>query len=309
MGLKIVNNAYGILASGITSGATIIPLQTGHGARFGALAAGEFLFATLINAANQLEVVKVTAIAGDNLTAVRGQDGTTAIAFSAGDRIEDRPCRAAMLEFLLKSDFGSYAATLGLVPTTGDVKPTFKTVADPTWVMMNDGSIGNAASGGTTRANADTEALFTLLWNNVINTWAPVSGGRGANAAADFAANKTLTLPKALGRALAVGGAGAGFTARALGENLGAESVAAGNSGPFTLTTAEIPPHTHSVTSDTSVNAGGSAAQTVNGNGASAGTRSFTVATDGGGGGPHAHTTPAHDLMQPTSFLNIMIKL
>ena len=47
--------------------------------------------------------------------------------------------------------------------TTGDVKTTLKTTADAGWVMMNDGTIGDASSGGTTRANADTQALFGLL--------------------------------------------------------------------------------------------------------------------------------------------------
>lgn len=108
--------------------------------------------------------------------------------------------------------------------TTGDVKATFKTAADTGWVMMNDGSIGSASSGATTRANADTETLYTLLWNNVSNTYAPVSTGRGASAAADFAANKTLTLPRALGRGLWGSGAGSGLTSRALGEWSGAET-------------------------------------------------------------------------------------
>jgi hypothetical protein len=92
--------------------------------------------------------------------------------------------------------------------TTGDVKLTLKTAADTGWVLMNDGSIGNASSGATTRASADTEDLFTLLWTNTANAQCPVSSGRGASAAADFAANKTITLPRALGRALATYGAG-----------------------------------------------------------------------------------------------------
>lgn len=100
---------------------------------------------------------------------------------------------------------------LGLLPTTGDVKLTFKAAADATWVMMNDGSIGSASSGATTRANADTEPLYTLLWGNVIDQWAPVVGGRGANAAADYAANKAMYLPRTLGRALA--GCGTGVVA------------------------------------------------------------------------------------------------
>lgn len=63
------------------------------------------------------------------------------------------------------------------------------------WVRDNGRTIGSAASGATERANADTSALFAYLWNNFSNTVCPVSTGRGANAAADFAANKTITLP------------------------------------------------------------------------------------------------------------------
>lgn len=71
------------------------------------------------------------------------------------------------------------------------------------WVLANGTTIGNAASAATQRANADTVNLFTLLWNSWANAQAPVSGGRGANAAADFAANKTITLPDASGRVVA----------------------------------------------------------------------------------------------------------
>jgi len=94
--------------------------------------------------------------------------------------------------------------------STGDVKLSWKTVADPLWVLMDDGSIGDASSGATTRANADTLNLYTLLWNNLADTYAPVSSGRGATAAADYAAHKTLTLPRTVGRALC--GYGLGHT-------------------------------------------------------------------------------------------------
>ncbi len=92
--------------------------------------------------------------------------------------------------------------------STGDVKLTLKAVADTSWVLMNDTTIGDATSGATGRANADTAALYALLWNNVVDQWAPVSSGRGANAAADFAAHKKIALPKTLGRALAGYGTG-----------------------------------------------------------------------------------------------------
>ena len=62
------------------------------------------------------------------------------------------------------------------------------------WVRANGRTLGSASSGATERANADTSTLYAYLWNNFSNAICPVSTGRGANAAADFAANKTITL-------------------------------------------------------------------------------------------------------------------
>jgi microcystin-dependent protein len=163
--------------------------------------------------------------------------------------------------------------------TTGDVKLTMKVVADAGWVLMNDGSIGSAASGATTRANADTLALYTLLWTNVAQAWAVVATGRGASAAADFAANKPMLLTKTLGRALAIAGAGGGLTARALGENLGAETVV--------LDTTMIPAHLHAFV--TGVN---SADHFHNANGA---TDAVANHNHGVNDPTHAHTSYSHD--------------
>lgn len=83
---------------------------------------------------------------------------------------------------------------------TGAIQQFIQTAAPSGWVRM-DGSIGNAASGATTRANADTSALFAVLWDNVAQADAPVqdSAGstvaRGASAAADFAANRRIVIP------------------------------------------------------------------------------------------------------------------
>lgn len=175
--------------------------------------------------------------------------------------------------------------------STGDVKLTFKTVADATWVLMDDGTIGNATSGGTTRANADTVALFTLLWNNTANADCAVSTGRGANAAADYAANKTIALPKQLGRTIAGYGSGSGLTARALAKTVGEEN--------HVLTAAELASHTHG--------------QQARGNVGGA----LTAAGQTGGGGivsldpstTAAGSDTAHNTMQPTTFMNVMIKL
>ena len=88
--LKLSNNGLSTLAAGITSSDTSITLATGDGSKFPALSAGEWFMATLVKSTGTFEIVKVTARFGDVLTVTRAQEGTTASAFSAGDRIEHR---------------------------------------------------------------------------------------------------------------------------------------------------------------------------------------------------------------------------
>jgi hypothetical protein len=182
--------------------------------------------------------------------------------------------------------------------TTGDVKATYKTTADSGWIMMDDGTIGSATSGATTRANADTEPLYTLLWNNCNNTDCPVSTGRGASAAADFAANKTLNLPLVKGRAFAGAGTGTGLTARRVGQNnVGAET--------HTLSSSEMPSHTHSESTGSGTGGTGTFDHNYDGVASPAlqsttNTSATTGATGGGG---------SHNNMQPSTFMNLMIKL
>ena len=84
---------------------------------------------------------------------------------------------------------------------TGWLQPIYGTGVVSGFVRANGRTIGSATSGATERANADTLALFTFLYNQDVNL--AVSGGRGASAAADFAANKTIALPDWRGKTLA----------------------------------------------------------------------------------------------------------
>ncbi len=83
------------------------------------------------------------------------------------------------------------------------------TVAPSGWVLASGRTIGSGASGATERANADTQDLFDLIWQLPadefpIQTSAGAASVRGANAAADWTANKRLVLPNYSDR-LAVG--------------------------------------------------------------------------------------------------------
>lgn len=100
---KFANNAWGTLASSITSTDTTITLTAGHGARFPTLGTNEVFLATLIDSSNNLEIIEVTARSTDTLTVVRGQEGTTARAYGAGDRIELRVTKG-VLESVAQKD-------------------------------------------------------------------------------------------------------------------------------------------------------------------------------------------------------------
>ena len=78
----------------------------------------------------------------------------------------------------------------------GTVFSGYYGIAPPPGFVMADGrTIGDAATGATNRANADCLTLFTLLWGITADGHCPLPGGRGASAAADWAAHKAITLP------------------------------------------------------------------------------------------------------------------
>lgn len=201
--------------------------------------------------------------------------------------------------------------------TTGDLKPTHKATADTGWIIWSDGTIGDASSAASIRANADTSDLFSLYWTNYSNPFCPVytSAGvastRGASAAADYAAHKRIAVPVGAGRVLGIAGTGSGLTARLYGTVTGAETVV--------LVTANLPAYTPTgtisgtITYPTSVvtvssggvqqflgSGGSSTFGTVSGT--TAVTATFTGTAQGG-------TSTGVSIVQPSAFHFVMIKL
>jgi microcystin-dependent protein len=129
------------------------------------------------------------------------------------------------------------------VLSTGDVKIVYGTGVLSGFVRLNGRTIGSATSGATERANADTQSLFQYLWGADANL--AVSTGRGVSAAADWAANKTLTLPDAAGRGFAgLDDMGAGLRGRLTASYFGTAANVLGAIGGFeslTLTLAQLP--------------------------------------------------------------------
>ena len=115
MTIKLANNVSGFLNTAITASDTGIVLQSGNGASFPSLGAGEYFYATLVSTGNTLEVVKVTARSGDSMTVVRAQDGTSAASFAAGSRLEMRINAQAVLDVVDQVT----ASQVGFTPVGG----------------------------------------------------------------------------------------------------------------------------------------------------------------------------------------------
>lgn len=153
---------------------------------------------------------------------------------------------ATATDALTKGQFD--AAIASLVTPIGTIGHFARSEAPAGWVKANGGTIGSPTSAATTRANADTEALFTLLWTQFDNTLLPiqtsagVASTRGGSASADFAANKRLTIPDQRGEFVRGWDDGRGVDA---GRALGSAQADENKSHTHTATAESAGAHTH----------------------------------------------------------------
>jgi microcystin-dependent protein len=186
---------------------------------------------------------------------------------------------------------------------TGVILPYAGATAPTAWLFTDGRTIGNAASGATNRANADTATLFAHLWDNFGNTELPIqdSGGspssRGANAATDFAANKRMPLPDLRGRVPVgkddMGGSAANRITSGGSGIAGTTLGAAGGAETHTLSTSQMPPHSHTFQAGSGWSGSGVDRYNYSGN-------DMTTSSVGGGA--------AHQNTQPSLILNYIIK-
>lgn len=186
---------------------------------------------------------------------------------------------------------------------TGSTDIWWSRTAPQYWLLMDGRTIGNAASGATSRANADVQDLFVYLWTNISNDEAPVSGGRGLTALNDFNANKTIVIPDTSGFVIAGLDDMSGVPKNRINSASegGANSIKmAGSSGLQTcsLDSSQIAPHTHSVR----IAGSGSGTATVINAGVVSTRPGSAVTGSTGGGLPHNN-------VQPTKFACYKIKM
>lgn len=200
---------------------------------------------------------------------------------------------------------------------TGDVQASIKSAKEG-WVLAV-GTIGNASSNATTRANADCQALFELTWNQISNANAPLfdaagaTVARGVSANADWLANRRISVVDFRGRALIGcdtmnGQAAARVASNASSDSFTASAIgSAGGKSTHTQTLIELVSHRHSLNAILGNHSGGGGlnytpTDEVN-----------TTQYTGYGGGadakvPNSPNQPMN-IMQPSLAVNIFIKL
>ena len=154
------NNAFSLLASGISDVDVSVTVTGGTGALFPNPTGGDYFYATLIDTSNNLEIVKCTARSTDTLTIVREQENTTGRAFVAGDRIELRLTAA------------------GIVEADGYVAPTDEstdTSCFPLFVVSATGA-QTTKTGTNLTFNSNTGALVSTSYDGIIGSATPAAG-------------------------------------------------------------------------------------------------------------------------------------
>lgn len=166
MTIKFANNASAVLAGSINTTATTIVVNSGTGGVYPPLGVGDYFYATLIDASNNLEIVKVIARSGDTLTVVRGQEDTTARTFAAGSKLEARPTAAGLMAISVENVPAASTSVAGVVQlndTTSSTSTTQAATARALKVAYDLAAAAFPKAGGSVTGNVTFSGTNTLF--------------------------------------------------------------------------------------------------------------------------------------------------
>ena len=125
MGLKFSNFGKALVGSAPSgTGGLSFTVEAGKGLLFPSLSTGDYFYGIFKDASGNREIVKVTARSSDAMTIAvggRGQDGTTARTWAAGDYFVAGICNAALAETAGNANL----TALGTLSTSADKLPYF----------------------------------------------------------------------------------------------------------------------------------------------------------------------------------------
>lgn len=252
------NNASTLIASGISPSSTTVVCQAGQGALFPAISAGQVAACTLEDVSGNIEIVYATGRTGDTLTIVRAQEGTTALSFASGSRLEQRITRGVIASFLQKTggDTLSGTTTLSGVLSLGSGGSIQGGEVAGSALRSQPGDTSNqilipigggpATEGGSvllTKANLATNlpAGTALIVTNMIVAW----HGLSSAVPAGWALCNGLSGTPDLRDQFIVGGGGSLAVTGSFAHTTDPTSAGTPVINPVTLSAGNFPAHTH----------------------------------------------------------------
>lgn len=321
IGLLLFSLAATVRCHAITTGHTFVDGETVTAANMNTAVNGATIgSAEVIAAMLAANAVGTTAIANGAVTT--NQLGAGAVTAAKLGAFNDQTIETVLdgandyVPYYSAADGGNRRVTINnllgnFTLPAGMVVPYVGTSPPTGWLVCSGGTVGTVASSATLRANADTATLYTLLWNSTANTELVIqdSAGsptvRGANAAADFAANKRMPVPDLRGRAVFgkddMGGSAANRVTASGTGNPGLDGTKMANAGGvdrYTLLQAQVP--SYNISLPFTLTPGGAGATSYI---AGDGTNNSAVATLASGGSGNAHPQ-----LNPALILNYIIK-
>ncbi len=285
MGLKFSNFGKAIVSSA-PSGTTgrSFTVEAGKGIFFPSLGTGDYFYGIFKDASGNREVVKVEARSGDAITIAvggRGLDGTSARNWAAGDYFVAGLPSIALQESLSNPNL----IALGALASSGDKLPYFSDAGRAALTdltpfirdLLDD--VDPSAARATLAA-----APATLIPSGTVMSFFQAAAPAGWTQVTSHH-DKALRI---------VGGPGGGTGGSVSFTAAFSSRAVSGSNSATTLTSAQIPAHTHNfnvyATSGGGVNPGGGTGANVTG------TPSTNSGTGGGGSHTHAFTGTAIDL-------------
>lgn len=221
------NNATTVVGAQLLVAGTTLTVATGEGVKFSPVVGNETMVLTLENSGGDIEIVLVTAhtAAADTFTITRAQEGTTAIQWEIGEKVEQRITAGFMNDGVVKVD-NTFTTTLGFKALNIQSGPT---------ASINAATGSNAVAIGynALASSAETIAIGRGVEASSSNA---VAMGDGATASGSDSVSIGGSSSAVSSRSVCIGKGGAsGGDSICIGAGaaIGTEAIAIGNEGIY----------------------------------------------------------------------------